>query len=67
MTGYDEQREHLEEEVAKSEEDLRVAVEDLRDAVARPFKVVEQLAENPLPWMLAGVLLGVWLGASREP
>lgn len=62
MTGSEE-RAQLEEQVERSEQDLRAAVEDLKDAVSRPFRVVEQLAENPTPWLLAGVLVGVWLGA----
>ena len=62
MTGYEE-REQIEEEVERSEQELRAAVEDLKDAVARPFRMVEHLADNPTPWLLAGLLVGVWLGA----
>lgn len=62
---YSEQREQLVEDVERNEEQLRRAVEDLKDAVERPFRVVERIKENPLPWLLSGVLLGFWLGSAR--
>jgi hypothetical protein len=60
---YAEQREHLVENVERDEEQLRRAVEDLKDAVERPFRLIERMKENPLPWLLSGVLLGFWLGS----
>ena len=63
MDDLEQQRELLREQVEQEEAELRQAVEDLKTAVAKPFRIIEQLQENPLPWLLSVALLGVWLGS----
>jgi hypothetical protein len=58
-----QQRELLREQVEREEAELRQAVEDLKDAVAKPFRIIEQLQDNPVPWLLSGALIGLWLGS----
>ena len=61
-----DERELLEETVERDQQELREAVIDLTDAIRRPFQWTERIAEHPLPWLMGGVLLGFWLGASRR-
>lgn len=63
MDDLDEQRELLRERVEQEEGELRQAVEDLKVAVSKPFRIIEQLQENPVPWLLSGALIGLWLGS----
>lgn len=66
---YSQEREELLKNVEREEIELREAVHDLKRAVARPFALLKEATEKPGPWLLAGVLLGVWLGfrASDRP
>jgi hypothetical protein len=63
---YFEEREHLRAEVERDEQELREAVEELKDAISRPFHVIERVKENPLPWMITAVLAGFWFGSRRR-
>lgn len=63
VDDLEQQRETLREQVESGEAELRQAVEDLKEAVGRPLRVLQRLQENPLPWLLAGALVGVWLGS----
>ena len=62
---YDQQREELQRNVERGEHELREAVDDLKRAVNRPLAVVNEITRKPLPWLLCGVLVGIWLGARR--
>lgn len=66
MDELEQQREHLREQVEREEAELRQAVEDLKDAVAKPFRIIEQLQDNPVPWLLSGALIGLWLGSLHD-
>jgi len=61
-------RQQLLASAERHEEELEQALGDLGRAVSRPFAVRqnigEQLAERPVPWLAASLLIGVWL-ASR--
>ena len=59
---YSEERQELLKNVEREELELREAVDDLKRAVSRPFEVLKQASQKPGPWLLAGVLVGVWLG-----
>lgn len=63
MEDLDQQREVLREQVQQEEQELRQAVEDLKEAVRKPFRIIERVQANPVPWMLSGALLGIWLGS----
>ena len=64
MEDYEEQREQLQETVDRDEEELRAAVEDLKEAVSRPFQLADRLAKNPLPWIFSALLIGFVLGSA---
>ena len=66
MDDLDQQREQLREQVEQEEAQLRQAVEDLKVAVSKPFRIIERLQDNPLPWLLSGALIGLWLGSSMN-
>jgi hypothetical protein len=55
----------LRAEVERDEQELRAEVEDLKDAIGRPFQLVERVRDNPLPWLLCAALAGFWLGTRR--
>lgn len=63
MEDYAERRDELVKSVERSQNELRQAVSDLKEAVSRPLQIVERIARQPLPWIFSGVLLGVWLGS----
>lgn len=63
MDELEQQRELLREQVEREEAELRQAVEDLKVAVSKPFRIIEQLQDNPVPWLLSGALIGLWLGS----
>lgn len=65
MDDLEQQRETLREQVEQEEAELRRAVEDLKEAVSRPLRIVQRLQENPMPWVLSAVLVGLWLGSSH--
>lgn len=59
------ERRELIASVESHERELELALGDLRRALQRPFEVGdrlgEQLGQHPLPWLAAGVLVGIWL------
>jgi hypothetical protein len=59
-----EQREILQAAAMRDEQEFHEAVQDLKEAVSRPFRVVHRFTSNPLPWMISAVLVGFYLGHS---
>ena len=59
----DEAREELVASAERNERDLQVAIEDLKQAVKQPFGIGERISEQPVPWMIGGLLVGFWLGS----
>ena len=61
-----ERRHELVESVERHEQELEVALADLKQAVRRPFALAndvrDKITAQPLPWILSSVLLGLWLG-----
>jgi hypothetical protein len=64
--SYTNWREVLVPEVERSEEQFRRALGELQIAVERKFDLGERIAERPMPWLVGGVLLGLWLAARRN-
>jgi len=62
-----ETRQQLLAAAERHEQELEHALVDLERAVWRPFALGEQLGEristHPVPWLLATVLVGFWLGS----
>jgi hypothetical protein len=57
-----ETRDELLASAARHEHELEQALTDLKVAVHRPFAIGERIAENPVPWLIGSVLIGLWLG-----
>lgn len=57
-----EARQELLASAAQHEQELEQALTDLKVAVQRPFAIGDRIAENPLPWLIGGLLIGLWLG-----
>jgi hypothetical protein len=54
----------------RDEEDLEKALVELKRAVQRPFAIGNQvgalIGAHPVPWLTAGVLVGLWLGSRAK-
>jgi len=66
VSDYDTDRVALLEQVERDERELETAVDEVRAAVTRPIETVERIVRNPLPWLLSGVLIGLWFGARDD-
>lgn len=49
-------------DVAKSQQELTQALGDLEGIVRRSIDPARWIIERPLPWVLGGLVLGMWLG-----
>jgi hypothetical protein len=58
-----EARQELLASAARHEQELEQALDDIKVAVHRPFAVAERIAENPWPWLIGSLLIGLWLGS----
>jgi hypothetical protein len=56
-------RAELEAAVERDEADLQRAIDDLKDAVQKPFEIGERIAAWSIPVILGGLLFGIWLGS----
>jgi hypothetical protein len=70
-TGLKTTRDQLERALDRDREELRRALERLKAVAAERLEVARlgpRIAAQPLPWLLGGFALGVWLGwgPSRE-
>jgi hypothetical protein len=52
-------------EVEESQRELSQALGDLEDAVQRSVDPARWITKRPLPWLLGGLVLGLWLGTKR--
>lgn len=63
-------RQQLLASAERDEVELERALVDLKRAVQRPFAIGSQVSEHIgahlVPWLAAGVLLGLWLGSRRK-
>ena len=64
------ERNYLLKAIDRDREELREALERLRSATSgqlETLRVGHRVAARPLPFLIGGFLLGLWLGWSREP
>lgn len=66
-TDFAEQREDLLHEIERDEEEVRVAVHELKDAARSAFNVSEHIKKFPLTWAISAFFVGVWLGSRAAP
>ena len=59
-------RERVIPAVEDSQRDLRHALEDLQAAVQSRFDIRARIAADPYPWLVGGIVVGLWLGSSRH-
>jgi len=59
------QREALEQSIEDDKAELLDAVDELKTAVQHQFQLRERIGENPVPWLLGSLLLGLWFGTRR--
>lgn len=60
-----DQREFLQRSAQHDEQEFREAVQDLKEAVSRPFRVAHRFTSNPLPWVIGAALVGFYFGIAR--
>lgn len=60
-------REAIVSSLERHEEELEQALDELKQAVQRPFaigdRVAEHIGEHPLSWLVGALLIGLWLGS----
>lgn len=56
-----DEREVLLQAIEEDKAELLDAVDELKAAVSNQFQLREQIAEHPVPWLVGGFLLGLWL------
>ena len=56
-----DQREVLRQSIERDEAELRDAMDELTLAVKKELTLGTQIASHPVPWLVGGFLLGVWL------
>jgi hypothetical protein len=63
-------RQQLLASTERDEEELEQALVDLKRAVHRPFAIGSEVGEHVgahlMPWLAAGVLIGLWLGSRTK-
>lgn len=52
-------------EVEESQQELSQALGDLEGIVRSSVDPARWITERPLPWLLGGLVLGLWLGTKR--
>ena len=52
-------------EVEESQQELSQALGDLEGIVRRSVDPARWITQRPLPWLLGGIVLGLWLGTKR--
>ena len=52
-------------EVEDSQQELTEALGDLEGIVLSSVDPARWITERPLPWLLGGLVLGLWLGTKR--
>ena len=53
-------------EVEESQQELSQALGDLEGIVRRSIDPARWITERPFPWLLGGLVLGLWLGTMRR-
>ena len=63
--AYDNQRQMLQQTIKCDQEELREAVQELAETARVRLRFAERIKESPLPWLVGGLLFGLWLGSQR--
>ncbi len=58
-----DEREALRISIEEDKAELLDAVVELKAAVQSQFQLRERIAEHPVPWLVGGFLLGLWLSS----
>jgi len=58
-----DEREALRQSIEEDKAELLDAVDELKAAVTHQFQLRERIAEHPVPWLVGGFLLGLWLSS----
>jgi hypothetical protein len=58
-----DEREALRQAIEDDKAELLDAVDELKAAVTQRFQLRERIAERPVPWLVGGFLLGLWLSS----
>ena len=62
-TDQIDEREVLRQAIEDDKAELLDAVGELKAAVTNQFQLRERIAEHPVPWLVGGFLLGLWLSS----
>jgi len=60
-----EERQLIRHSMEEHRQQLRLAVQDLKDAARSWTDIRDPIRERPVPWLLGGLLLGFCLGLRR--
>jgi hypothetical protein len=52
-------------EIEQHSQEFHEAVAKLREATKNPLGLADRIRDNPLPWLVGGVLVGVWIGSRK--
>ena len=61
-----DQREVLRQSIERDEAQLREAVDELKAAVQTELSLRSHIMTHPIPWIVGGFALGLWLGRRRH-
>ncbi len=61
-----DEREALRLSIEEDKAELLDAVDELKAAVQSHFQLRERIVEHPIPWLVGGFLLGLWLGSRHH-
>jgi hypothetical protein len=61
-----DEREALRESFEENKAELVDAVAELKAAVTSQFRLRDRIAEHPIPWVVGGFLVGLWLSSRRR-
>ena len=57
-----DERELLRQSIERDEAELRDAVDELKAAVQSELSLRSHIVSHPLPWLVGGFAVGLWLG-----
>jgi hypothetical protein len=66
LTNELDEREALRQSIEENKAELVDAVDELKAAVTSQFQLRSRIAEHPIPWMVGGFLVGLWLSSRRR-
>lgn len=58
-----DEREVLRQSIEEDKAELLDAVGELKAAVQSQFQLRDRIAEHPVPWLVGGFLVGLWLSS----